>query len=45
MDAGSRIAGISHRSEVLSQIRFLLVYTGEFALAGCCKINSLALPL
>ena len=29
---------------VLSQTRFLLVYTGELALAGCCKISRLAPP-
>jgi hypothetical protein len=27
---------------VLSQTRFLLVYTGELALTGCCRINGLA---
>jgi hypothetical protein len=30
---------------VLSQIRFLLAYTSELALAGCCRINGLALLL
>jgi hypothetical protein len=28
---------------VLSQTWFLLAYTGEPALTGCCKINALAL--
>ena len=36
-----RLAGRPH----MSQTRFLLVYTGELALAGCCKINGLPLPL
>ena len=30
---------------VLSQTRFLLVYTADLALTVCCRINSLTLPL
>ncbi len=36
--------GMNDKGEVLSQIRFLLVYTGVFALIGCCRINGLAPP-
>jgi hypothetical protein len=40
-----RRAHCTLRELVLSQTRFLIVYTSELALAGCCGINGLALPL
>jgi hypothetical protein len=35
---------VGHIEPVLSQIRFLLAYTGGLAMTGFCKINGLTPP-